>query len=69
MKRHRLDHISLVFGILFAGLGAMYFLGAFDPAAFRFNWLMAVVLIGLGLVMVLSPMSRDDEGEQRAGDD
>ena len=49
MKRHEIDVISLVSGLLFAGLGAVFALHALDVFSIDVRAVPAVVLIGLGI--------------------
>ena len=49
MKRHELDVISLVSGLLFAGLGAVFALHALDVFSIDVRAVPAVVLIVLGI--------------------
>jgi hypothetical protein len=51
MKRHSFDPLSLVFGMLFAAIGALYLAGNVDVADLvaRF-WPAALVLLGLAML-------------------
>jgi hypothetical protein len=49
MKRHDIDVISLVSGLLFAGLGAVFALHALDVFSIDVRVVPAVVLIVLGV--------------------
>jgi hypothetical protein len=49
MKRHELDVISLVSGLLFTGLGAVFALHALDVFSIDVRAVPAVVLIVLGI--------------------
>lgn len=51
MKRHSFDPLSLVFGLLFAAIGALYLAGNVDVADLvaRF-WPAALVLLGLAML-------------------
>ena len=51
MKRHSFDAVSLVFGLLFAAIGALYLAGNVDVADLvaRF-WPAALVLLGLAML-------------------
>lgn len=50
MKRHPLDAVSLVFGVLFAGLGTLYLAGlAVNDLVTRF-WPAALVVLGLAIL-------------------
>lgn len=54
MKRHPFDAISLVFGLLFAGIGAVFWfgsptLGDLDPAL---AWIVPTMLVGTIALLV-----------------
>jgi hypothetical protein len=66
MKAHKLDVVSLVFGILFTALGLM-FVAFTNPWRLVFidldwSWLAPVALIGLG-ALVLAPLLRRKPAE------
>ena len=51
MRRHSLDAVSLVFGVIFTGLGALYLTGIeVDELVFRF-WPWALVVLGLAMLL------------------
>jgi hypothetical protein len=58
MKRHRLDLLSLVAGLLFAGLGTAFLLDALDQWSADLTWVPPIVLIVLGLGGVASTIDR-----------
>jgi hypothetical protein len=58
MTRHPLDVVSLVAGVLFAGLGVAFLLDALDAWSADITWVPSIVLIGLGLAGVLSTVAR-----------
>jgi hypothetical protein len=51
MRRHPFDAVSLVFGLVFAGIGVMYLVGGIDVADLvtRF-WPAALVMLGLAML-------------------
>lgn len=60
MKRHPLDTISLVFGLLFAGFG-LTFLIATDPwdlvfDSFSLGWLLPIVVLAGGAALLVSAL-------------
>ena len=60
MKRHPLDTISLVFGLLFAGFG-LTFLVADDPwdlvfGSFGFGWVLPFVVLAGGAALLVSAL-------------
>lgn len=59
MRRHPFDAVSLVFGLVFAGIGVLYLIGGIDVADLvtRF-WPAALVL--LGLAMLFSARRQDE---------
>lgn len=52
MKRHPLDPISLVGGLLFSALGIALFAGAIDLTAGGSRWLWPAGFIALGLAVL-----------------
>jgi hypothetical protein len=63
MKRHPLDTISLVFGLLFAGFG-LTFLIATDPwdlvfDSVNFGWLLPIVVLAGGAALLVSALRPD----------
>jgi hypothetical protein len=63
MHRHPIDLLSLVSGVLFIALGIAAWTGPLDLSAVRFDLLLplAVVVIGLSLIFSLRSQ-RPDEG-------
>ena len=68
MKRHALDPISLVFGLLLAGLGLTFLVGRVDIANSSMRWVWPLALLALGALMIAlgtrrtNDMNKDDEG-------
>ena len=58
MYRHDLDPIALVFGALFTVLGLAYLVGHWSWFDFRSGWILAGLLIALGLAGVFSASRR-----------
>jgi hypothetical protein len=66
MKRHELDVVSLVSGLLFTGLAVMFALNAADWVTFDVRVVPAAVLIVLGIAGISASVvktSRSDEPE------
>jgi hypothetical protein len=66
MKRHPLDIVSLVGGLLFMGLGFAFLLDALDKWSADVTWVPPIVLIALGLAGVLSTVGRRGPGDVAA---
>ena len=55
MKAHRLDVVSLVFGLIFLVIMGTWLSGTYlDVGLPNLGWLLALALIGLGLLGVLT---------------
>ncbi len=68
MKRHRLDVVSLLFGILFVGFAVTAVFADEDITALEARWVWPVLLVVVGLAVVGFSLGRDrrrrrDEGE------
>jgi cytochrome c-type biogenesis protein CcmH/NrfF len=70
MHRHRLDAVSLVFGLLFAGVGLLLLGGG--PALvdrLQMAWVGPLVAIGLGVLILVAARrerAREDAGDESA---
>jgi hypothetical protein len=58
MKRHPLDLVSLLGGLLFMGLGVAFLLDALNRWSTDVTWVPPIVLVVLGLAGVLSTFGR-----------
>jgi hypothetical protein len=58
MKRHPLDVVSLLAGLLFTGLGIAFLLDALNAWSADITWVPPIVLIVFGLAGVLSTIGR-----------
>jgi hypothetical protein len=58
MKRHPLDPFSLVFGIMFAGLGGLLLNTEIDVADFSGRWLFPLPLLFVGFLFVAFGLNR-----------
>jgi hypothetical protein len=52
MKRHPIDPLSLVFGLLFAGLGLVFVIARIDITNTDLRWVWPLPLIALGGLMI-----------------
>ena len=71
MKAHKLDVISLVFGVLFTAMGVL-FLSVANPWRLVFidldwSWLAPVALIALGVVVILPLLRRSPAQVEHPG--
>lgn len=61
MKRHPLDPLSLVVGLMFAGLGLVFLLTRLDIADRNLRWIWPLPLLGLGALMIALGARRSSE--------
>jgi hypothetical protein len=61
MKRHRFDPISFSFGLAFVAMTVLLSAGSVDLAAPGIRWIGAGFLLLLGLLLVLTSMTRSDD--------
>ena len=61
MKRHPLDPVSLVFGLLFAGLGGAFLLARIDIATTGLRWVWPLPLLALGALLIALGARRTSE--------
>ena len=52
MKTHPLDPLSLVMGLLFAGIGAAFLFAEVHIGNANMRWVWPVALLGLGAIMI-----------------
>lgn len=68
MRRHRLDPVSLAFGLAFVGIGGVVLTEGADVSLVHLRWVAAGTLLVLGLAMLLGTRSRGsrdrEEGEE-----
>ena len=67
-ERHALDVLSLVFGLLFAGL-AIPVLVTDTPWDFDAGWVVPAAIVAVGLVIGASAFRRRDDGSLEASTD
>lgn len=64
MPRHRLDPLSLAFGLVFCGIGGLALVGGMDVSLVHLRWVAGGALLVFGLTMLLSSRGRGrDEPE------
>ena len=65
MRRHDLDLTSLVAGLVFVALAALYLVGELTDVHVSWRWVLPLLLIGLGVAglagSIRSGMRRDEE--------
>jgi hypothetical protein len=59
VSRHPLDLFSLVAGLLFAVLGALFGLDQLDALDVDLRWIPAIVLLVLGAAGIIASLTRD----------
>ena len=68
MKRHEIDPISLVFGLMFAASGALFMSANIDFSDVRGEWVWPIPLVLVGIALLVSALARKDDepviGEQ-----
>ena len=69
MKRHALDPVSLVFGLLLAGLGVAFLVARIDIANSNLRWVWPVALLALGGLMVALGAHRSTETQTTVEDE
>lgn len=62
MQRHPLDLVSLVFGLVFVGVGMPFLLGRTDLFILDWSWGWPAIALALGLALLLT--SRRDHGRR-----
>ncbi len=59
MKRHALDLVSFVAGVLFVTLGVLFALDQLDTLDLDLRWVPAIVLLALGAAGIAASLTRD----------
>ena len=61
MKRHDIDPISLVFGLMFTVTGALFMSANLDFADVRGEWIWPIPLVLVGVALLVSALARRDD--------
>ena len=61
MKRHDIDPISLVFGLMFAAAGALFMSANLDFSDVRGEWVWPIPLVLVGIALLVSALARRDD--------
>lgn len=72
MRQHRTDAVSLVFGVIFLIIAGSWALGSvvdIDLDIPNLGWLLALGLVGLGLVGVVASLRRSEPADTTPGAD
>jgi uncharacterized membrane protein HdeD (DUF308 family) len=67
VKRHPVDVISLIFGLIFVGIAAWWLLARVSSIALPVGWVIAIALVvigTIGLLAAIRPTRRDPDPEQ-----
>ena len=62
MKRHDIDPISLVFGLMFATTGALFMSANLDFSDVSGEWIWPIPLVLVGIALLVSALARRDDG-------
>ena len=62
MKRHDIDPLSLVFGLMFAAAGALFMSANLDFADVKGEWVWPIPFVLVGIVLLMSALARKDNG-------
>jgi hypothetical protein len=67
MRRHRFDPVSLLFGVLFVLVAAVFLFGDPDLTSVRMQWVWPLGVIVLGALIILMALARGrGDGDVRA---
>jgi len=61
VRRHELDPLSLVFGLMFTAAGALFMSARLDFTDLNGEWLWPIPLVVVGVVMLVSALTRRDD--------
>jgi hypothetical protein len=61
VKRHEIDPISLVFGLMFAASGALFMSANIDFSNVRGEWVWPIPLVLVGIALLVSALARKDD--------
>ena len=61
MRAHRFAPVSLIFGVIFAGIGLVVLQGDIDPWLISASWFWSLVLTLAGVTVLLSARPKRDD--------
>jgi cytochrome c-type biogenesis protein CcmH/NrfF len=61
VKRHDIDPLSLVFGLMFAAAGALFMSANLDFADVKGEWVWPIPFVLVGIVLLVSALARKDD--------
>jgi uncharacterized membrane protein len=61
VKRHDIDPISLVFGLMFAAAGVLFMSANLDFSDVRGEWVWPIPLVLVGIALLVSALARRDD--------
>lgn len=61
MRRHDIDPVSLVFGLMFAAAGALFMWANLDFSDVRGEWVWPLPLVLVGVILLVSALARKDD--------
>ncbi|HEX3326748.1 MAG TPA: hypothetical protein VHV50_07110 [Actinomycetota bacterium] len=65
MKRHSIDPVSLVFGLLLAGIGITFLVARVDIANSNLRWVWPLPLLALGALMIALGARRSSDASEQ----
>lgn len=66
MRRHRLDPLSLAFGLAFVGIGGVVLAEGADASLVHLRWVAAATLLVFGVLMLLGTRGRGSDDQEDA---
>jgi hypothetical protein len=64
MKRHPIDPVSLVFGLLLGGIGITFLVARIDIANSNLRWVWPLPLLALGALMIALGARRSNDAPE-----
>jgi hypothetical protein len=61
VKRHDIDAISLVFGLMFTAAGALFMSANLDFSDIRGEWVWPIPFVVVGIVLLVSALARRED--------
>ncbi len=65
MKRHPVDVISLIFGLIFVGIAAWWLLARVSSIALPVGWVVAIALVVIGTIGLLAAIRPTRRGPDK----